>query len=269
MIIPKEIFNEFKKITGSTSAEIKLRALSDLDNKLGETYMLGANTTIVFFYGKLGHTKECMTIELDEISSARVGTKPPFAFLELKTDDDEMRIKFAMFELGKVKQFIKLWKEVTGGPKDVETTADDAYTETVERSAIAATIANVDYTPIIGFSAALHAMAFADNELAEEELKNLELIIPDKDAFDKGQQYWRNKGTDVLIKELSTQFTELQKRCLLANLMDLSMVDGTLTSSEQEFLQFVCTSFEITDDDFQAMFDFLYFKNNTAIFVDP
>ncbi len=57
---------------------------------------------------------------------------------------------------------------------------------------------------MIGFSAALHAMVYIDNDAAKDELRNLHLIIGDQTIIEDKLNYWQKKGTSELITELDS-----------------------------------------------------------------
>ncbi len=270
MIVPKELLHHFTSTRNGNSPAVKLRALSDINNRLGETYLLGDEQVMILFFGKLGKERETLELSFQDVTDAVASERKPFVFLEMHVGDESLKMKFPMFDLHKIHQFIEHYRRYRGLAEEQAVVEPIEAAEPSDLMKIPMigelSIIAPRLTPRIGFAAALHAMAYVDDDLADEELKNLELIVRDKHILDAGLGYWRNKGTSELMKELAAKLEQPQKRCLLANLLELAMVDGTLLAEEQEFLEHVCNMFEIGSDDFMAIFDILYLKNNTTIF---
>ena len=77
-----------------------------------------------------------------------------------------MKIKFADFDFHKINSFLKIWKKVTGGTG----ASSGIVQQPDEQTVILPGPPEVpELTPYVGFSAALHAMVYIDDEAAAED----------------------------------------------------------------------------------------------------
>ncbi len=263
MDIPIAILNNFRRKKQIGKPTTSLRAISDLKNNLGETYILGDKKSIMLYSGKFGESKDQLDLGLEEVVDLDVEKADPFAFLKLKTNDDEYKMKFPVFALNKLYQVIDEWDDYIEHPNAADNAEEIGAVEHHDKPDDAKKL-----TPIVGFSAVLHAMVYIDNDAASEELKNLHLIVKDDAIIEDGLNYWQRKGSSELIIELGSCLSSIQKQSLLANIIEVSMIDGELNTDEQEFLRYICKQFDISQEDFDSIFSILLLKNNLGVFYE-
>ncbi len=300
MIIPKDILNDYRVAQSGADPKFAIRGLSTVENTLGETYVLGDERAVFLYSGKLGRGKDCTALDYSDITEFKIVEQPPFNFLRVETADDILTIKFGSFDLEKLVQIDSLRRSPPAPSTTVqgagsESTADVdescglpkirlntdspipmvspdpvASSATVESDPVGVdtvTLSCPELTPMIALTAILHTMIYIDDEAADEEMQNLKLLVDDQEIINQGLLYWRARGTTELVEELGRRLNESQKRCVVANLIEIAMVDGVLKEGEQEFNRYVCSVFNIDESVFKSLFDVLLLKNNISVFM--
>ncbi len=272
MDVPSDIVTDYEGGNKKFPPPIAIRALSDLHYKLGETYFLADQESVVMYAASLGEEKERIELDYKVISKLAARNASPYIFLHMSTGAERYKIKFAQYDLHKVKEFVELWKENTGAEEaspSAELKVDTGSTlifdgRDIDRQFQSDLIPSL--STMVGLSAALHAMIYIDGEAVSEELKQFQLIVNDAELDGQGLTYLREKGAIQLIDELATFYNADQKRCLLANMIEIALVDRSLKPEEEKFIQYICTAFEIGQAEFDSIYGILLMKNNLSVF---
>ncbi len=82
-MIPSEILNSYKE-EKNAAMPIAIRAMTNVNSKLGETYLLGNHNSLILYTGKFGHDKTTILIDYADITTITVEQQQPFALLLLK-----------------------------------------------------------------------------------------------------------------------------------------------------------------------------------------
>ena len=69
-----------------------------------------------------------------------------------------------------------------------------------------------------------------------------------------------------LISKLNEALDGNQKLCIVANVVDVAMTDGKFCSAEQLLVKQIRQGFDISDDNYDAIFKVLLIKNNIGVF---
>ena len=115
------------------------------------------------------------------------------------------------------------------------------------------------------FAAALYSIICVDETVAEIELKAFELVVSSKETIEKAKAEYEKTGLNGVINAIKDVERDVAL-CIIANLIELSMVDGLLRSTEKKLLKKYRIALSITEDDFQSIFEVLWLKNRTGIF---
>ncbi len=252
MKIPSDINSDFNSRTGSAEPAIAVRALTDIDGNVGETYILGASDRLVFYSAKIANDFTCHSLTYGEIQEIDVSEDRPFAYLGFRSSDQVTRLKCARYDIDDLLQIKHAWEQ-SGGGADVAVTPG---TTSVGRSE----------SPYIALSAAIHALIKADASKSPEEEKKRELIIGDPELIRKGIEYCNQREVDQLIIDLNADLSQPQKLCLIANLLEVAMIDGVLTGNEKALIEKMREAFGLQTDEVNNIFDVLVVKNKLKIF---
>ncbi len=267
MEIPEAILRDLRTRTPTVQQIITLRALSDLNNALGETYLFADRASFIVYAGKLKEElKETRLYRYTDILNATMRKSEPFIFVELMAPGETLKIKFAEYDFNKVNSFLKFWKKAADTPDNppppsIENSRTEMFLREPEKAP------EPKFDVVTGFSAALHAMVHIDNEAAAAELEDLKLILKDPEILDAGLRYWKHFGSAAVIEHLTRVMTLPQKQCLLANMVEIAMIDGILKQEELDYLNYVCTSLQIDNATYEYIFNVLLMKNNMSVFA--
>ena len=249
MKLPEKILAAYKERCHDDSPLHTLRALTDIVGNLGETYMLSDGKSILFCSAGLGENHHYYSHEIKDVLIKSLREERPFAYLDLKSQNNDMKLKFAAYDIGELNQMLK-----NCGECQESSTDENIYSSLP------------DLTPTVGLCAALQAVSHINQDVSLHEMKTLEVIMPDPGLLQKGLLYWKYVGNDRLISELTTLLSDDQKKCLLANLLEVAMADGVLKIEEKKFLEQMRKEFSIDATEFNTVFDILVIKNNLSVF---
>ncbi len=263
MQIPREILTDYNNRKAGVYPILTLRALTDLQNHLGETYLLGDQESCVLYSGGFTEPLEIRICRYIAIVEATATRQDPFLFLEIRSDECVISLKFASDDEPRINSFLAFWQHAVEQDSSRQSLPDQPPLE-VFREADSPAAPQLD--AIAGFSAVLHAMVYIDDECAVEELQDLQLILKNKDIIEKGRQCWKYYGTPTLLAEVAPLFSPEQKACLFANMIELAMIDGKLKTEEIEFLEFVRNVMDVDQAAFDNIFTIMLAKNDMSVF---
>lgn len=137
-------------------------------------------------------------------------------------------------------------------------------------------------TPHLAFATSLLYMMSADGEIDSEEVGHLLSVLGGQDQgngvigvgaqnqkmLDNAVKYRRKNSLDTFLQEAAPLLTDAQKMCILVNLIDSSLADGTPEQQEQELFGKFLRAFNITEERFKPFFEVIVLKNDRAVFVN-
>ncbi len=258
MKIPTNIQLHLNQLNLSEEPQAVVRALRDLNGNLGETYFFANSFAFYCYSGTLDQPHQFYEFPLVQISSLEINEDPPFAYLTMTFHEASYSFKFAHFDLSRVSHLRAIWLK--------------QHPEYIDRASpgISVTSPAADpsrtVTPIIQFCAALQALIHVDNHESSEELHTLTLMLGDPAVVRAGYELWQQQGTATLLDGLGQTFTEPQKLCLMANLLNIAMIDGVLNAAEKQFIEAARDVFDISLEQTNSLIDALIIKNNLTVF---
>ena len=122
-------------------------------------------------------------------------------------------------------------------------------------------------SPIVVAAAAMTAMSECDEEKHATEEAYLKRLFGREEVVKESAALLEYKGVEGVSKALAEFLNEEQRRCLMANLLGLAMVDGELASKEQELIGKFQKAMQIADDDFLWFLEVFLAKNNLAVLI--
>jgi uncharacterized tellurite resistance protein B-like protein len=139
---------------------------------------------------------------------------------------------------------------------------------------------NEEMTPHFAFAASLIYMIGADGTVANEEVGQLLSVLGGEDSdgvigvgannqqlLDRAFKYYQKTKVDTFLSEVTPVLTDAQKMCMLTNLLDSSLSDGTAAPEEQELFNKFLQAFGISEERFKPFFDVIALKNDRAVFT--
>jgi len=140
---------------------------------------------------------------------------------------------------------------------------------------------NQEMTPHFAFAASLIYMIGADGTVAPEEVGQLLSVLGGEDSdgvigvgannqqlLDRAFKYYQKTPVDTFLSEVTPILTDAQKMCMLTNLLDSSLSDGTAAPEEQELFNKFLQAFDISEERFKPFFDVIALKNERSVFTN-
>lgn len=243
------------------------RGLADLAGNLGETYALTADQTLHLLSKRLGESYRHVALPFAAISAMSVEDDRPFAYMTVKAEGADYRMKFAGLDLKTLNGMRDAWAAVRGADAAPETA--DAPGQISAPSLRVATAATPDpQTPLdalLGFCACLQMLIRIDGSIDAEEMHLVHRALDNVEVVARGIEYLQDHDEETLLAELKTLLKGNQKLCLVANLLEIAMADGYLRREERQFIQRVCDSLGVKDDTYKAIYDVLIIKNDLSV----
>ncbi len=106
---------------------------------------------------------------------------------------------------------------------------------------------------LILFCASLKGLAGTDGNGDETEQEYIERLIGNTDTIKAGSDYLERVGIDHVIEKTGAHLNDEQKQCLLSNLMDLSIADGTIRPDELELTSRFRLALGMTEENYSAI----------------
>lgn len=137
-------------------------------------------------------------------------------------------------------------------------------------------------TPHLAFATALLYMMSADGEIDNEEIGHLLSVLGGEDQgngvigvgaqnqklLDNAVKYRRKNSVESFLQEASPILSDAQKMCILVNLIDSSLADGTPEQEEQEIFAKFLQAFGISEERFRPFFEVMVLKNDRSVFTN-
>ena len=266
MKIPQEFLDDFKTRKGLVKPVFSVRVLTDIQGNIGETYILVGKDSLLFYSGKFSEEYKYFEYSFTDIRNLRIEQERPFAYLIFEVHSQSIRLKCAIFDLKSLDKISECWKQIHETSQGQAPVVSGTTATYIDRNSAAQNTSTPELNPMLGFCAVLQALVHVDSDLAEEERKKLTLIIGNPQLLKEGREYWQKVGTEQLISNSQSILSPPQKICLLANMLEVAMVDGVLHESEKAFIETLRKSLAVGAKEFNTIFDVLLAKNNLTIF---
>ena len=181
--------------------------------------------------------------------------------LELTAGSQTTRLRFASWDKPELQRMVGFWQIASGRASRGENPGAGPMLP------LSGPIgSNAALVPRVALSASLHAMANADGQANELELAEVERMLGGGTSVDEGASFLRQRGVDGLLAGLNAALNPAQKRCLLANLLGVAMVDGLLRSAEVTLADRFKSALAVSDAEFEGIHEVLLAKYSLAVF---
>ncbi len=137
-------------------------------------------------------------------------------------------------------------------------------------------------TPHLAFATSLLYMMSADGEIDNEEIGHLLSVLGGQDQgdgsigvgaqnqalLDNAVKYRRKNSIETFLKEAAPLLSDAQKICMLVNLIDSSLADGTPEPEEQALFAKFLQAFGVSEERFRPFFEVIVLKNDRSVFTN-
>jgi uncharacterized tellurite resistance protein B-like protein len=138
-----------------------------------------------------------------------------------------------------------------------------------------------EVTPHFAFVTSLIYMIGADGKVENEEVGQLLAVLGGEDSggtigvgaqnqklLDRAFRYQQSNSADSFLAEVTPILTDAQKMCILSNILDSSLSDGTAAPEEQALFNQFLEAFDISEERFKPFFDVMVLKNDRSVFTN-
>jgi uncharacterized tellurite resistance protein B-like protein len=138
-----------------------------------------------------------------------------------------------------------------------------------------------EMTPHLAFAISLVYMMSADGVIANEEVGQLLAVLGGEESkgaigvgannrqlLDRAVKYARSKSPDQFFNEVVPLLSDVQKMCILMNILDSSLADGEAAPEEQKLFNHFLQAFAISDQRFKPFFEVIALKNDRSVFTN-
>ena len=120
--------------------------------------------------------------------------------------------------------------------------------------------------PGLVMAARLIYMSSIDGTIAQQEWGQLKTVVGgDDDLLETALDYVRDTPLDSFLKECPSLLDKNQKMCVLLNVYDSLLSDGTIEPEETVLFDRFLNSFDVSKNDINTHLDVIFLKNNTKL----
>lgn len=236
-----------------------LRAGGSLEGAAGEGYLVSCDDRLALFSRKMGEDsyRGAMINYQDPGLQMSIRKDKFHSILEIVHNGESKALRFSSYEERCVQPVLDAWHSAASKTKSPCEQAPAPQKEPLP--------AKASLSPMASAAASLMYLSTIDGVISETEDHYIRLFCHDsekelKDAF----AYYKSHSFDELLDELSG-LDQQQALCILANMMELAMLDGLFRSSEQNMLWHFAESLGLTRDEYQTVKDVLLIKQQTSV----
>lgn len=128
-------------------------------------------------------------------------------------------------------------------------------------------VGNDPLTPLVALCAALQAAIRADGQTGEMETEYLLRLINDPAACRQGEDYLEEHDLEELYVQLPLVLGSDQRRCLMANLLQIMLENGELTGQEQDLIERFREALKLSESQYQEILEGLLLANNMTVYA--
>lgn len=271
MALPWSLQKLFQQQSGHLYPSAALRVFRTLSGHPGEGWLATWSEGIVFLGRQPETAPQRLRFDWREVTGLDIRDHAFNTEISLETTDEAWRLPFALRDRPIAERLVNarpppesslngpppLPAEPPPLPGATAPNAPPTFARPHERK----------YRPsVVYFAAAMLAMAQADDNLAESELTAISRIFEQRECLIQGRRVLNSGSLDELFATINLLFTIEQKKCLIANLLDLAAIDGTRDARENAILRQCRQTLNVPDALWQWLEDSNRIKNDLSVF---
>ena len=123
-----------------------------------------------------------------------------------------------------------------------------------------------ELNPSLIMAASLIYMSSIDGTIAQQEWGQLKTVVGgDDDLLEAGLDYVRDTPLDKFLQDASPMLNAEQKKCVLLNVYDSLLSDGSIEPEETKLFDKFLDQFGVSKDSLSSDLATLAVKNNTKV----
>ncbi len=270
-MLPHRVKAELDKIQAGEPLAA-LRTSGALDGEPGEGYIIALSDRFVLISRKAGEDAYATTVARydSDVRSAILREEKFNTFLDIELASGRVSYKFSAFEKKNVAALVNV--SASGGKPRAASAppppkVDDTSTRQLEPvKAAPVPRSNDGPHPYVGLLAALMCIAKIDKEVAPEEDGFVRKVAGgDVELLKAALDFQKRHPVDELVSKLSGSMDDEQKLCVIANMLEAAMLDGSYRGNEQRMIRLFVERLGVPEDHFEAIRQVLMIKNNLTV----
>jgi len=121
--------------------------------------------------------------------------------------------------------------------------------------------------PFLVFCASLMALVYADGRFVQAEENFLHRIAEEEEFWQVAKKHWKSVGTRTLLLDADRLFTDVQKLCLIANMLDCAMADDVFSSREKFLIEEFRKGMHVEEEQYDLVMEVVWVKNDFSCFL--
>ena len=266
--LPIKAKKELEKIVGAAVPVSVTRASESLDGGPGESYVVAYDNKLVVLSRSLGQHDYSVTRGdlADDVKRVSLEKKSPSTIvLSLDIGGKTGELKFSAVEENDLAAIVEGWRNAVADATPDDSEVREASSSTAQEGTAEEPVPD-SLPPIMAMAAALMYVSAVDGEVAKEEnryIANLRGI--DKEGLSAALAYYRSHSFDELLQTSLSNLTKEQSLCVLANMLEVGMVDGVLHKSEIVLVKKFAAHSGIDKEEYAAVKQVLVVKNKISV----
>lgn len=261
-LLPEKVKSQMEGLSAAGGPVGILRSSSCLEGTPGECYLVGFPCSLHLFSKRLGEDSY-RRVDVPLAPGAPVSLalrKESFdTFLDIDAGGARHSVKFSSFEGMSLEPLVKRWDALLKGSGEARPKVK------IAPESEPASESEGSLSPLAGMAAALMFASTVDGEISEVEDQYIKRICNGRDAdLQAALAFYKAHDIASLPGELG-HLSHEQRLCIVANLCEACMADGTLRSCEQELVWNFASALGVERGEYETVRDVLLLKNRVAV----
>jgi uncharacterized tellurite resistance protein B-like protein len=273
--LPSKIKEDLKQFLSGKIPFSAARASGSIERETGEGYIVALDDKALLFSRKTGEDA-FLKIEIGEkeLASVKLRKEGFNLFLDVNICEKPYSIKFSSLEENDLKTIVNKFS-FHGKDEDASSAADIRPAPFTTNEAREKEEKIKDEEPWISergqkpepmaiLAAALMFVSKIDNTInKEEDFYIVSLLEHNKEFLQKGLSYFKTNTFDGIIED-SKRLSNIQQLCILSNMIELAMRDGSFSGIEQKMINKYVSELGIDLSQYETIKEVLLIKNRIS-----
>lgn len=300
--LPEKIKRELERRFGSKLPLSVLRSSGSIDGKSGEGYIVAFDDDILIFSRELGKSDFTLTGGKfgNDINSIALNKDKYNTFLDMKIAGRPISVKLSGFDEKAVSVICDKFNLSAGNQQGAEQKSDAVTARHMDASQYRTGENNA--RPVLENSVSAHSpassqprmslstggssakisigsslclatflmyVAAIDRSVSEEENNFISTLFKgDKEILRKALELYKSNSFMEFLGKVKDSLKYEQKLCILANMIEIGMQDGTYLGAEQQMMDGFVKETRISQTDYKNISNILLIKNNISVMGD-
>ena len=266
--LPEKIRTHMESQRPGVTPLTVLRTSGSLGGRSGEAYIVAYDDGACAYSRETGQS-EYQALPFSyaaDLRNASVRREKYDSFLDLDIRGTAYSVRFSQYEEEAIRPMLERWTVVRAAAPMQSAPASVAPDERKTPDAGTASVPE-GLSPAAVFAAALMFVASVDAEINPEEKAYIERIWPATGPVYEAAVIFHNAHNAEDLLPALPALSHQQKRCVLANAIDIAMSDGALRRAEQQVIRDLASAAGLDEQDIRTTYDVLLVKNQISVFT--